>query len=80
MTTKWLWLNISDEELRKKLDLKAKENSQCQFTKNIIMRPLFYFTSMFSLDEIVKYDCAKRQKISNKKDYHPKNKYEILDK
>ena len=73
-------LNISEEELRKKLGLKAEENSQCIFTNNIIMKPQFYFVSMFTYDGVIKYDCGEGQKIFNKNDYHPKNKDEILDK
>lgn len=73
-------LNISEEELRKKLGLNAQENSQCQFTNNIVLKPQLYMASLFSLDGVIKYDCGEGEKKFNKKDYHPTNKDEIIDK
>ena len=77
-------LNISEEELRKKLIKSQKENGSigplCQFTNNIIRNAILYQISLSSLDGEVKYDCGEGEKIFKRKDYHPTNKDDIIDK
>ena len=41
---------------------------------------LLYGYSLTTIDGIVKYDCGEGEKIFNKKEFHPANQEEILDK
>ena len=73
-------LNISEEELRKKLIENIKVESICQPNPNYSNTTFLYVYSMASLDGIVKYNCGEGEKIFNKKDYHPATKDQIIDK
>ena len=73
-------LNISEEELRKKLSDHIKENKDCQYVKKGSNTTVLCTLSMPTIDGIVKYDCGEGEKIFNKSKYHPKSKEEIIDK
>lgn len=77
-------LNISEDELRKKLIKNPKEvgsiGPQCYFTNNIVRNVILYQISSASLNGEVKYDCGEGEKIFKKKDYHPTNIDDIIDK
>ena len=69
-------LNISEEEIRKKLTENVGERNLCQYlTTNYL-----YGISWVSLGGIVKYDCGEGEKIFNKNEFHPATKDEIIDK
>jgi len=73
-------LNISEEELRKKLIENVKEGSLCQLTPNSSNNTFLYLYSLGSIDGTVKYDCGEGVKIFNRKEYHPTTKDQIIDK
>ena len=73
-------LNISEEEIRKKLTQNVKEEGLCQLTMKSLNTSFLYLNSMLSLDGIVKYDCGEGQKTFNKNEFRPKSKDEIIDK
>ena len=73
-------LNIAEEEIRKKLSENIEERNNCQYVMKGSNNILLYEASLTTIDGIVKYDCGEGQKIFNKKEFHPTNKEEILDK
>ena len=73
-------LNISEEEIRKKLIENIKEGSLCHLSPNSSNFTFLYLYSLGSLDGTVKYDCGEGQKIFNRKEYHPTTKDQIIDK
>ena len=73
-------LNISEEEIRKKLTENIKERNNCQYFMKDSNITLLYGASLNTIDGIVKYDCGEGQKIFNKAEFHPTSKEEILDK
>ena len=73
-------LNISEEEIRKKLTENIEERNNCQYVIKGSNITLLYGASLTTIDGIVKYDCGEGQKIFNKKEFNPTSKDEILDK
>ena len=73
-------LNISEEEIRKKLLEHAKIINNCRYVKKGSNFTILYSLSVNAIDGIVKYDCGEGQKIFNRNEFHPTNKKEILDK
>ena len=73
-------LNISEEEIRKKLTENIEERNNCQYVMKGSNNTLLYESSLTTIDGIVKYDCGEGQKIFNRNEFHPTNKKEILDK
>jgi len=73
-------LNISEEEIRKKLYLNIIEIKECHYFKKGSETPLLYMFSLGDMNGIAKYDCGEGQKIFNGKEYHPSSREEILDK
>ena len=73
-------LNISEEEIRKKLNLNIKEIKECQYFKKGSKTALLYAFSLSTMDGIAKYDCGEGQKIFKGKEFHPLSREEILDK
>ena len=73
-------LNISEEEIRKKLIANIKEGSLCQLNPNSSNYSFLYLYSLETLDGTIKYDCGEGQKIFNRKEYHPTTKDQIIDK
>ena len=57
-----------------------EERNNCQYVMKGSNNILLYEASLTTIDGIVKYDCGEGQKIFNKKEFHPTNKEEILDK
>ena len=72
-------LNISEEEVRKKLKENMKMNT-CQYFMKDQDYISLYEASLTTIDGIVKYDCGEGPKIFNKKEFNPTNKEEILNK
>ena len=73
-------LNISEEEIRKKLTENIKEKNKCNHIKKGLNNTILYGASLSTIDGIVKYDCGEGQKIFNKTEFHPTSKEDILDK
>ena len=73
-------LNISEEEIRKKLSGTQIEGKNCQYVMKGSNNTLLYGYSLNTIVGIVKYDCGEGEKIFNKKEFHPANKEEILEK
>ena len=73
-------LNISEEELRKKLSDEMNISNNCQYIMKGLDSTMLYWFSVTTIDGIVKYDCGEGQKIFNKNEFNPKNKEEIIDK
>ena len=73
-------LNISEEEIRKKLSENAKEQSICLLTMKGSHLGYLVLYSLTAIDNIVKYDIGQGQKIFNIKEFHPSNKNEIAIK
>ena len=73
-------LNISEEEIRKKLSENVKETSFCGLIMKNSYSALLYTYSLSAIDNIVKYDCGQGQKIFNIKKFHPSNRDEIIKK
>ena len=73
-------LNISEEEIRKKLTEDIEEQKSCQYIMKVSNITLLYGPSLITIDGIVKYDCGEGQKIFNKTEFHPTSKEDILDK
>jgi len=74
-------LNISEEEIRKKLMENIKEDFNiCSLMMKNLDNTLLYGYSLNSIDGIIKYNCGEGEKIFNRKEYHPKSKDEIFDK
>jgi len=73
-------LNISVEEIRKRLMLTLKRVSFCDISTKSSKNSLLYFKAHSSIDGIVRYDCGEGEKAFNKKDFHPQNKDEMMDK
>ena len=72
-------LNISEEEIRKKLSENSKVTTDCQYVIKGSNTTKLYAASVGSIDGIVKYDYGEGQKIFNRSEYHPTSKEEILD-
>ena len=73
-------LNISEEELREKEIQNAEDVSICELIPKNSNTAFLYVHSLVSVDGAINYDCGEGQKIFNRKEYHPANKEEILDK
>jgi len=73
-------LNISEEEIRKKLSEHMNIKNNCLYVKKSSNFTILYALSVTTIDGIVKYDCGEGQKIFNRNEFHPTNKKEILDK
>ena len=73
-------LNISEEEIRKKLSEHMNIINNCLYVKKGSNFTILYALSVTTIDGIVKYDCGEGQKIFNRNEFHPTNKKEILDK
>jgi len=73
-------LNISIEEIRKRLTLIIKRASLCDLSTKSSKNSLLYFKAHDTLDGIVRYNCGEGEKTFNKKDFHPQNKDEMMDK
>ena len=73
-------LNISEEEIRKKITKDIEENNICLYTMKVSNITLLYGLSLTTIDGIVKYDCGEGQKIFNKTEFHPTSKEDVLDK
>ena len=72
-------LNISEEEIRKNSGIIIDGNN-CQYVMKGLNNISLYVYSLTTIDGIVKYDCGEGEKIFNRKEFHPANKEEILDK
>ena len=73
-------LNISEEEIRKKLTEDIRERNDCQYIMKDLNNTILYASSLTTIDGIIKYDCGEGQKIFNKTEFHPTSKEDILDK
>ena len=75
-------LNISEEEIRKKLteNNEETESNYCQYIMKGSNNTFLYGSSLMTLDGIINYDCGEGEKIFNKNEFHPTSKEEILDK
>ena len=73
-------LNISEEEIRKKLSENIREGKNCQYITKGFNTTFLYMFSMPTIDGIVKYDCGEGEKIFNRKEFHPTSQEEIIDK
>jgi hypothetical protein len=73
-------LNISEEEIRKKLTENIEERNNCQYVMKGSNNILLYEASLTTIDGIVKYDCGEGQKIFNKKEFYSISKEEIIYK
>jgi hypothetical protein len=73
-------LNISEEEIRKKIMENIKESNYCEYIMKGSNNTMLYGSSLTAIDGIVKYDCGEGQKIFNKTEFHPTSKEDILDK
>ena len=73
-------LNISEEEVRKKLTENLNITINCQYVKKSPDSLILYGSSLATIDGIIKYDCGEGQKVFNGKEFHPTNKEEILEK
>ena len=73
-------LNISEEEIRKKLSERMEILNKCQYAKKGSNFTMLYALSVSTIDGIVKYDCGEGQKIFNRNEFHPTKKKEIVDK
>ena len=73
-------LNISEEEIRKKLSEHLNIKDSCLYMPKGANTTMIYIFSLATIDGIANYDCGEGKKIFNRKEYHPINKEEILDK
>ena len=73
-------LNISEEEIRKKLTENGQETFSCQYFIKGSINTFLYGDALLTVDGIINYDCGEGEKIFNKNEYHPTSKEEILDK
>ena len=73
-------LNISEEEVKKKLTENLNITNNCQYIKKGPNSITLYGASFATLDGIIKYDCGEGPKVFNGKEFHPTNKEEILEK
>ena len=73
-------LNISEEEIRKKLTENIEERNNCQYVVKGSNSTMLYGSSLTTIDGIIKYDCGEGQKTFNKTEFHPTSKEDILDK
>ena len=73
-------LNISEEEIRKKLKEFATLKSFCRYIIKDLNITSLYIFSKTSIDGIVEYDCGERQKIFNISEFHPTSIEGIVDK
>jgi len=73
-------LNISEEEVRKKLTENLNITNNCQYVKKGPNSITLYGASLNTIDGIIKYDCGEGQKVFNGKEFHPTSKEEIFDK
>jgi len=78
--TKGYDLNISEEELRKKLSEQIEIQDICRYMPKWANTTMLYVFSLLSIDGIVNYDCGEGKKIFNNKEYHPTSKEDILEK
>jgi len=73
-------LNISEEEVRKKLTKNENPKNICKNIKKGQNYISLYESSLSTIDGIVKYDCGEGPKVFHSKEFNPRNKEEILDK
>jgi hypothetical protein len=73
-------LNISEEEIRNKLNQNVEEINTCQLVMKNATNIILYSFSYSTVEGVVKYDCGEGQKIFKKNEFHPKNRDEIIQK
>jgi len=73
-------LNISEEEVRKKLKENENPTNGCLYIMKGQDFISLYEYSLITIDGIVKYDCGEGPKVFNSKEFNLTNKEEILNK